>query len=59
MKKVIRTISGITPIAVMLKPHPCPGNCIYCPTMEGVPKSYSDKSPVVMRATQCDYDPQK
>jgi len=59
MKKVIRTISGVTPLAVMLKPYKCPGNCIYCPGQEGVPKSYSDKSPVVMRATQCEYDPKR
>ena len=59
MKKVIRTISGVTPLAVMLKPWPCPGRCIYCPSQPGVPKSYSDKSPVVLRASACGYDARK
>lgn len=59
MKKVIRTISGVTPLAVMLKPAKCPGGCIYCPTQDGVPKSYTDKSPVVLRAKDVNYDPRR
>ena len=59
MKKVVRTISGITPLAVMLKPWKCPGNCIYCPNDSTVPKSYTPTSPVVLRAIDCDYDPKK
>jgi histone acetyltransferase (RNA polymerase elongator complex component) len=27
-----RTGSGVTPIALMPKPFPCPGKCTYCPT---------------------------
>lgn len=58
MKKVIRTISGITPLAVMLKPYPCPhGKCIYCPSQTNVPESYTKTSPVVLRAVDCDWDP--
>ena len=57
MKKVIRSISGITPLAVMLKPYPCPhGKCIYCPSQENVPESYTTTSPVVLRATDCGWD---
>ncbi|MFQ6009688.1 MAG: tRNA uridine(34) 5-carboxymethylaminomethyl modification radical SAM/GNAT enzyme Elp3, partial [Candidatus Aenigmatarchaeota archaeon] len=60
MKKIVRTISGITPLAVMLKPHPCPhGKCNYCPTHSGVPESYTPTSPVVLRALDCNYDPQR
>ena len=60
MKKIVRTISGITPLAVMLKPHPCPhGKCDYCPTHSGVPESYTPTSPVVLRALDCNYDPQR
>lgn len=59
MKKVIRTISGITPLALMLKPYQCPGSCIYCPNDPAVPKSYTAKSPVVLRAIDCNYDSKK
>ncbi len=60
MKKVIRTISGITPLAVMLKPYPCShGKCIYCPSQENVPESYTKTSPVVLRAVDCEWDPFK
>jgi elongator complex protein 3 len=50
-------MSGVTPIAVMAKPHPCPGECIYCPSAEGAPKSYTPESPAVLRATRCGFDP--
>ncbi len=59
MKKSVRSISGITPVAVMLKPYKCPGNCIYCPSDPTVPKSYTKTSPVVLRAIDCEYDAKK
>ncbi|MBU3904543.1 MAG: tRNA uridine(34) 5-carboxymethylaminomethyl modification radical SAM/GNAT enzyme Elp3 [Nanoarchaeota archaeon] len=60
MKKTVRSLSGIVPLAVMLKPYPCPhGKCIYCPTQIGVPESYTKTSPVVLRASSLDYDPYK
>jgi elongator complex protein 3 len=44
----------------MLKPYPCKhGKCIYCPTQENVPESYTEKSPVVLRAVACEYDPER
>jgi elongator complex protein 3 len=56
MRKPTRTISGITPVAVMLPPRPCEhGLCTYCPQLD-VPQSYTPKSPVVMRASQVKYD---
>ena len=56
MKKATRTISGVTPIAVMAMPYPCPGQCVYCPSAEGAPKSYTLESPAVLRAIRCGYD---
>ena len=57
MRKATRTISGVTPVAVMAKPFPCPGDCVYCPSSEGAPKSYTVESPAVLRAIRCDFDP--
>ena len=59
VKKPTKTISGITPVAVMLPPRPCEhGNCIYCPNLN-VPQSYTPKSPVVLRASALNYDAYK
>ncbi len=56
IRKPTKTISGITPVAVMLPPRKCNhGTCIYCPSFD-VPQSYTPKSPVVMRARQVNYD---
>jgi elongator complex protein 3 len=57
MKKASRTISGVTPVAVMAKPFPCPGKCVYCPSSPQAPKSYTVESPAVIRARSCDFDP--
>lgn len=53
----VRSLSGIVNISVLTKPYPCPGKCIYCPTQAGVPKSYLDNEPAVMRAILNKYDP--
>jgi len=59
VRKPTKTISGITPVAVMLPPRKCNhGACIYCPNL-GVPQSYTPKSPVVMRAMSVKYDAYK
>jgi elongator complex protein 3 len=56
VRKPTKTISGITPVAVMLPPRECKhGTCIYCPSLN-VPQSYTPKSPVVMRASEVNYD---
>ncbi|MFX1516163.1 MAG: tRNA uridine(34) 5-carboxymethylaminomethyl modification radical SAM/GNAT enzyme Elp3 [Promethearchaeota archaeon] len=55
----VRTISGIAVVAVMTKPSPCPGKCIYCPEVDGAPKSYTGKEPAAMRGSQNDYIPKK
>jgi elongator complex protein 3 len=59
VKKASRTISGVTPVAVMAKPFPCPGKCIYCPTSPQAPKSYTVESPAVLRARSCEFDARK
>jgi len=56
MKKFTRTISGVTPVAVMTQPMKCPGQCIYCPTYLATPQSYTPESPAVLRAKECDFD---
>jgi len=58
VKKPVRTLSGITPLAVVLKPKRCDhGRCIYCPGGIDTPQSYTDKSPAIMRAMNLKYDP--
>ena len=59
MKKLARTISGVTPVAVMTLPMKCPGRCIYCPSYTSAPQSYTPESPAVLRAIKCGYDAQK
>jgi histone acetyltransferase (RNA polymerase elongator complex component) len=50
IRKPTKSISGVTPVAVMLAPRKCRhGTCVYCPSLN-VPQSYTPKSPVVMRA---------
>ncbi len=56
MRKYARTISGVTPVAVMIRPMKCPGQCVYCPTYPDTPQSYTSESPAVLRAKRCDYD---
>jgi len=56
MRKLSRTISGVTPVAVMTQPSECPGHCIYCPTYASTPQSYTPESPAVLRAINCEYD---
>ncbi len=59
MKKATRTISGVTPVAVMAKPFICPGRCVYCPSSPEAPKSYTVESPAVLRARSCGFDAKK
>ena len=60
IKKPVRTISGVTPLTVVLKPRKCDhGTCIYCPGGDYVPQSYTDKSPAIMRALALQFDPWK
>lgn len=60
-RKTTRTISGITVVAVMTKPWPCPKKepCAYCPGGPpfGVPQSYTGHEPAAMRGLQNSFDP--
>ncbi|MEM0465615.1 MAG: tRNA uridine(34) 5-carboxymethylaminomethyl modification radical SAM/GNAT enzyme Elp3 [Candidatus Pacearchaeota archaeon] len=57
IRKPSKTLAGVTPIAVMVKPKKCKhGTCLYCPSLS-VPQSYTPKSPPVLRALRYNYDP--
>ena len=60
-RKLVRTISGVTIVAVMTKPSSCPQKepCAYCPggPTAGVPQSYTGHEPAAMRGAQNDYSP--
>jgi len=55
--KPIRTSSGVAPVTVLTAPAGCPGQCIFCPDAEGMPKSYLPNEPGARRAAQCGFDP--
>jgi elongator complex protein 3 len=60
-RKNTRAISGVTVIAIMTKPYPCPQPepCAYCPggPNQGTPQSYTGHEPAAMRGTQNNFDP--
>lgn len=60
-RKTVRTISGVTIVAVMTKPWPCPQKppCAYCPggPPYGVPQSYTGHEPAAMRGIQSRFNP--
>ena len=53
----IRSLSGIVVVSVLTKPYPCPGQCIFCPERKGLPKSYLEGEPAVMRAIANKFNP--
>jgi elongator complex protein 3 len=55
--KPTRTISGVAPVTVLTEPFPCPGECIFCPEVERMPKSYLPDEPGAMRAAAHEFDP--
>jgi elongator complex protein 3 len=60
-RKAIRSISGVSVIAIMTQPHSCPQTdpCAYCPggPTQGAPQSYTGYEPAAMRGIQNNYDP--
>lgn len=60
-RKAVRIISGVTVVAVMTKPAPCPKKapCAYCPggPAFGVPQSYTGHEPAAMRGIQNRFNP--
>lgn len=58
--KPTRQLSGVSVLAVMTKPYPCPhGTCIFCPggVKINTPQSYTGHEPAAMRAAMNNYDP--
>ncbi len=55
--KPMRTLSGVTTVTVLTEPHPCPGECIFCPDYEQMPVSYLPDEPGAMRALHHKYNP--
>ena len=61
-RKPVRTASGVSPVAIMTSPEPCPhGKCLYCPggpaSAFSSAQSYTGHEPAAARAEQNDYDP--
>ena len=56
-RRPVRTQSGVTPLTVLTKPFPCPGQCIFCPNDVRMPKSYLADEPGAQRAANNRFDP--
>ncbi|MFA5412250.1 MAG: tRNA uridine(34) 5-carboxymethylaminomethyl modification radical SAM/GNAT enzyme Elp3 [Candidatus Micrarchaeia archaeon] len=57
-KRPMRTQSGVTPVAIMVKPEgSCKWSCIYCPYTGKAPKSYTGEEPAALRARQSNFNP--
>ncbi|UCD01339.1 MAG: tRNA uridine(34) 5-carboxymethylaminomethyl modification radical SAM/GNAT enzyme Elp3 [Promethearchaeota archaeon] len=60
-RRKTRTLSGVSVIAIMTKPLPCPGTCVYCPGQDSQPgekvaQSYTGQEPAAMRSIHNNYD---
>jgi elongator complex protein 3 len=47
MRRAVRSLSGVAVITSLIKPYPCPGQCVYCPFDERMPKSYLSEEPAI------------
>lgn len=62
LTKPVRTISGVSPLAIMTAPNRCPhGKCTFCPggmasPWGDVPQSYTGHEPATMRGIRNNYD---
>ncbi|MEM4359492.1 MAG: tRNA uridine(34) 5-carboxymethylaminomethyl modification radical SAM/GNAT enzyme Elp3 [Candidatus Bilamarchaeaceae archaeon] len=57
-KKPVRTLSGITTVAVMVHPKgSCKHECAYCPFTGKAAKSYTGEEPAALRARAANFDP--
>jgi elongator complex protein 3 len=58
LKKPSKTLSGVTPVALMIKPEDsCRFKCAYCPFTGLAAKSYTGFEPAAMRAIDSNFDP--
>lgn len=55
--KPTRTLSGVTTVTVLTRYHPCPGECIFCPQEDQMPKSYLSEEPGAKRGLENAFDP--
>jgi elongator complex protein 3 len=55
--KPTRTLSGVTTVTVLTRYHPCPGECIFCPQEDKMPKSYLSEEPGAKRGLENAFDP--
>lgn len=55
--KPVRTGSGVAPLTLLTRPHPCPGRCVFCPSDVQMPKSYLAMEPGAQRGTQNAFHP--
>ncbi|MFH1426251.1 MAG: tRNA uridine(34) 5-carboxymethylaminomethyl modification radical SAM/GNAT enzyme Elp3 [Candidatus Kerfeldbacteria bacterium] len=56
-KRIVRNLSGVAVITVLTEPYSCPGKCVYCPSEQGMPKSYLSNEPGAARALRHQFDP--
>ncbi len=60
LTKPVRSISGVSPIAIMSWPYQCKhGACTMCPSMtsQGIPQSYTGVEPSTRRGIRNNFDP--
>jgi elongator complex protein 3 len=55
--KPVRSLSGVSTVTVLTEPHSCPGECLFCPDDQQLPKSYLREEPGAARAFQNHFDP--
>lgn len=56
-KRWVRSLSWVTVISLLTKFWWCPWKCVFCPTYDGLPKSYIKDEPAVSRAELNNFDP--
>lgn len=57
MRRAVRSLSGVAIVTSLVKPYPCPGQCVYCPLDERMPKSYLSEEPAAARALTLEFSP--
>jgi elongator complex protein 3 len=58
LKKPTKTLSGVTPVAVMIRPQSsCRWGCVFCPFTGLAAKSYTGFEPAALRGRQFGFDP--
>ncbi|MFH1780330.1 MAG: tRNA uridine(34) 5-carboxymethylaminomethyl modification radical SAM/GNAT enzyme Elp3 [Candidatus Micrarchaeota archaeon] len=54
--RFVKSASGVTVVAVMTAPMPCPGKCWFCPPSILAAKSYTGFEPAALRSRQNNFD---